>query len=99
MLIGLGMIHSHYSASSGPLGVYTTVSDDEVIIFPQQLNTIEIYSGDDPLEIKLNNDESIMYIAKSSMDGVIGMPVNRIIVLGPAGQKIKWRGLVGINNT
>ena len=93
------MIHSHYSASRGPLGVYTTVADNEAIIFPKQLNTIEIYAGDDPLQVKLNNDDDIMYIGAGAMDGVIGMPVNRIVVLGPSGQKLKWRGLVGINNT
>ena len=99
MLLGLGMIHSHFSASQGPSGVYTTVSPDEVITFPRQLNTIEIFAGDTPLQIKFNNDESIMYIAKGTSDGIICMPVNRITVLGSAGQQLKWRGLAGIENT
>jgi hypothetical protein len=99
MLLGLGMIHSHFSASHGPSGVYTTVSANEVITFDKQLNTIEITAVVAPLEIKFNNDEDSMYIASSSSDGIVGMPVNRIIVVGAAGQKLKWRGLVGINNT
>ena len=99
MLLGFGLNHSHYTASKGINGVYTTVSVDEVIVFPLQLNVIEITALDTNLEIYFNNDLDAMYISAGDSDGISALPVNRITVKGPVGQKIKWRALVGINNT
>ncbi len=99
MLCGLGMIHSHFVASSGVLGVYTTVEIDEVIVMPNQVNSIEIFAQSTDLAIKFNNDDAVMHIPANTKDGIVGMGIKRITVLGAAGQEIKWRGLVSINNT
>lgn len=99
MLCGLGMVHSHFIASSGSSGVYTTVETDESIALPLQCNSIKIFAQGTDLAIKFNNDEAIMYIPHGTSDGILAMPINRIIVVGAAGQEIKWTGLTSINNT
>lgn len=91
---GLGIVHSHFLASTGPSGWYTTTQDNEVIEFEKQINCIEIFSRPTvQLPIKFNNDESILYVEPDSMDGVYGLAIRRIIVLMPAGTEIKWRAL------
>lgn len=91
-----GLYHSHFVASDGWV---TTTEVDQVIIFPRQLNTLEIIAELTDLEIKFNNDDSIFEVAAGIKDGITNLPINRIIVVGAAGQKLKWRGLTSINET
>jgi hypothetical protein len=97
-MLGSIFHHSHFIASEGNFGVYTTVADNEVITFPKQLSTLEIYAPDSMLEIRFNNDPYSMYIDKWETDGIMNMPIKRITVLGAAGQKIRWKGLVSADN-
>lgn len=101
-MLGFGMIHSHFVASEGNTladqGFFSTTEENQVIEMPKGLNTIEIFADDTDVMVKFNNDESIMFIPAKLSDGVTGLPVQRIIVLGPAGQRVKWMGLTSIDN-
>jgi hypothetical protein len=99
-MLGLGMIHSHFVASSGTDGWYETVENNEVITFPLQLNTIQIEAGKDvALKIKYNNDPDIDNIDVECMGGLTGLPISRIQIMCPSGTKIRWKGLTSIDHT
>lgn len=96
------MIHSHFVASSGDTladqGFFSTTQENQVIEMPRGLNTIEIFADETDLMIRFNNDEAIMFIPAKLSDGITGLPVQRIIVVGPSGQRVKWVGLTSIDN-
>ena len=75
-------------------GFYTTVVANEVIRTPGAWISFRAWAGAAELQLKLNNSAGVFRVPNDSQaHGVDGLEINRITVLGDAGQTIRLEGL------
>lgn len=86
--------HKGFLSSQGINGWYKTVEKDEVIKFDYPVNSLIIETLDKPLTIKIDNLDDLWYIGADKQEGIEGLTIRQIQVLGDAGTEIKWKALL-----
>lgn len=85
--------HSGFLSSQSADGWITTTVDDEEIVFDTALNTLIIEADATTLKIKINDNTNHWFIDAGGTDGIEDFSIEKIAIIGSAGQTLRWKGL------
>lgn len=91
-----GYVSSDMIETTDTEGYFTTTEDDQIIDFRKEdrkfyLSAIRIFAKDMPLKIQIN-EHGVLHIKPFEIEGVEGMEIRFIKVLGAKGQLLKYDG-------
>lgn len=76
-------------------GFYTTTEINETIRMPSAWISFRAWAGENVVFLQINDSPGVFRVlADEQAHGIDGLEVNRIKILGDAGQKIRLEGLV-----